>query len=161
MIRLESPHFFGRISLERCFTTLCLRESMSLINNRSLGVVIQWQLIFAIFAAIGCGFWTDMHGALSGFLGAAVSALAAIAYAMVVSRHRGYSAGGTLRTALRAEAVKIFVIVVALWAVFASYENVRPLMFIGSFVVAVLILSMAIFVPEKSNLAAEMRRNSK
>jgi ATP synthase protein I len=125
---------------------------MSLINNRPLGVVIRWQFVFAILVAIGCGLWTDdAHGAVSGFLGAAVSALSAMAYAIVVSRHRGYSAGGALRTALRAEAIKIFVIVVALWVVLANYENVRPVIFIGSFIVAVLISSMAIFVPEKSH----------
>lgn len=88
------------------------------------------------------------HGAASGFLGAFVSVFSMAAYAVVISRHRGYSASGTLRTALRAEAVKIIVIIVALWGVFAVYEDVVPIIFIGSFIVAVIISSLAIFVPE-------------
>ena len=119
-------------------------------SSRSLGIVIRWQLIFAIFSAIGCGLWTDWHGALSGFLGAIVSVVAAMAYAVIISRHREYSPGAVLRTALRAEAVKISVIVLALWAVFSIYKDVRPIIFIGSFIVAVLIFSAAAFVPKKS-----------
>lgn len=93
--------------------------------------------------------WVGAHGAISGFLGASVSAISAIAYALAVSRHRGYTAGDALRTALRAEAIKIFVIVMSLWGVFASYEKIQPVIFIGSFVMAVIISSMAIFVPDQ------------
>lgn len=77
-----------------------------------------------------------------------MSVFSMTAYAIVISRHRGYSASGTLRTALRAEAVKIIVIIVALWGVFSAYEEVVPIVFIGSFIVAVIISSLAIFVPE-------------
>ncbi|SDY54828.1 ATP synthase subunit I [Nitrosomonas halophila] len=121
---------------------------MSFISNKPLGAVIRWQIIYAVLVSIGCGLWMGAHGAASGFLGAFVSVFSMAAYAVVISRHRGYSASGTLRTALRAEAVKIIVIIVALWGVFAVYEDVVPIIFIGSFIVAVIISSLAIFVPE-------------
>lgn len=131
---------------------------MYLIKNRPLAVVIRWQLVCALLVAIGCGFLGGAHGAISGFLGAGVSALSAAAYALMVSRHRGYSASDALRTALRAEAIKIILIIVALWGVFTSYEEVRPVMFIGSFLVAVIISSMAIFVSEESQAEKRVQK---
>ena len=107
--------------------------------------------MFAILAAVLCGLLSGVNSAISGFLGAIVSAVAGAAYAVLVSRHRGYSASGALRTALRAEAVKIFIIIMLLWAVFAMFKDLQPVMFIGSFVIAVLISSVAVFVPEKLN----------
>lgn len=121
------------------------------IKSRPLKIVIFWQLVFAVLAAILCGLLSGVNAAISGFLGAIISAIAGVAYAVLVSRHSGYSASGTLRTALRAEAVKIFIIIMSLWVVFAVFKDLQPVMFIGSFVVAVLISSMAVFVPEELN----------
>ena len=73
--------------------------------------------------------------------------ISSLAYAMMVSRHRGYTAGSAVRTALRAEAVKIVIIIFSLWAVFAAYTEVVPVAFIGVFIMAVIIFSMALFVP--------------
>lgn len=80
-----------------------------------------------------------------------VSAAAAFVYAVVVSRHKSFSVSDTLRTALRAEALKILVIVLSLWAVLENYQNVRPVIFIGSFIGAVIVTSMALFVSEKKS----------
>jgi len=121
------------------------------IKSRPLKIVILWQLAFAILAAILCGLLSGVNAAISGFLGAIISVIAGVVYAILVSRHSDYSASGTLRTALRAEAVKIFIIIMSLWAVFAIFKGLQPVMFIGSFVIAVLISSMAAFVPEKLN----------
>lgn len=118
------------------------------IKSRPLKIVIFWQLVFAILAAVVSGLLYGVNAAISGFLGAIISVIAGVVYAVLVSRHSGYSAGGTLRTALRAEAVKIFIIIMSLWAVFAIFKGLQPAIFIGSFIVAVLISSMAVFVPE-------------
>lgn len=122
---------------------------MFAIKSRPLRVVIFVQLVFSLLVAIGCGLYSGVDAAVSGFLGAIISVIAGVAYAILISRHRGYSASEVLRTALRAEAVKIFVIVMLLWAVFATFKDLKPVVFIGSFVVAILISSMALFVPEK------------
>jgi len=98
---------------------------------------------------IGSSLYWGVEAAISGFLGVAVSVVAGVAYAAMLSRHKGYSASGVLRTALRAEAVKLLVIIVSLWLVFVMYKGLQPVLFIGSFIVAVLISSMAVFVPEK------------
>lgn len=111
---------------------------------------MRWQLIFAVFISVGCGLWVGWHGALSGLLGVFISLVAGAVYKIIVTRHRGYSARAALRTALRAEAAKITVIVFSLWAVFTVYKDVNILIFIGSFIVAVLIFSMAAFVSNRS-----------
>ena len=61
---------------------------------------------------------------------------------------RVQSAGDTLIAALRAEGVKVGVVVVLLWLVLATYGNVVVLAFIGSFIVSVFVFSMAFFVRE-------------
>lgn len=120
---------------------------MTWIRNRSLYAVIRWQVLFTLFMALLCGWITGIHGAFSAFLGGMVSVISSLAYAMMVSRHKGYTAGSAVRTALRAEAVKIVIIIFSLWAVFAAYTEVVPVAFIGVFIMAVIIFSMALFVP--------------
>lgn len=122
---------------------------MFLIKSRPLIVILLWQIVFSIVAAIVCGLLSGINGAFSGFLGALVSVVAGGVYAILISRHSGYSAGDVLRTALRAEAVKIFLVVMLLWVVFTVYKDLKPAMFIGSFIAAVMISSMAVFVSEK------------
>ncbi|BBL34755.1 hypothetical protein Nstercoris_00997 [Nitrosomonas stercoris] len=123
---------------------------MFLVKNRPFQVALLWQLLFAVVAAIVCGVLSGINGALSGFIGVLISVIGSWAYAALISRHRGYSASGTLRTAFRAEAAKIFLTIILLWAVFSMYANLEPIMFIGSFIMAVLISNAAIFVSEKS-----------
>ena len=54
------------------------------------------------------------------------------------------SAGGALLAVLRAEAVKVAVVVLLLWLVLSSYKGVVVLAFIGSFIISVGILGLAI-----------------
>lgn len=72
----------------------------------------------------------------------------------MVSRHKGYTASGTLRTALRAEAVKITLIVLLLWLVFKFYVNVNALAFVGTFILTVIVYSMALFISDKTEKRA-------
>jgi len=51
--------------------------------------------------------------------------------------------------ALRAEAVKIVLIVALLWVVLSVYESVVIVAFIGTFTVTVIVFALALFVPEK------------
>ncbi|SDY55374.1 ATP synthase subunit I [Nitrosomonas sp. Nm33] len=123
---------------------------MPWIRNKPLHVVIRWQVLFTAFIALV--FWGvfGLHAAISGFLGGMVSVISSIIYALIISRHKSYTAGGAIRTALRAEAVKIVVIITLLWTVFAVYEEVNASAFIGVFVITVIIFSMALFVPDDS-----------
>ena len=121
---------------------------MSWIKNRRLNIVLRLQLFVTLIAAIVIWFFLSIHGAVSAVLGGAVSVISSAAFAIIVSRHKGYTAEGTIRTALRAEAVKIILTVSMLWMVFNNYENVNAFAFIGTFILNVLVYSMALFVSD-------------
>lgn len=119
---------------------------MSWIKNRPLNIVLRVQLLVTVVMAMVVGFFYGTHGAISAMLGGVISVISAAAFAIIISRHKGYTAGETVRTALRAEAVKIILTVGLLWMVFKFYENVNALVFIGTFILAVLVYSMALLV---------------
>ena len=86
------------------------------------------------------------NGAISAILGGMVMMVAGCVYAAMTGGNKVRSAGDTLRTLIRAEAGKIGVIVLQLWVVLTAYEAVVPAVFIGTFIVAVLIYSVALLV---------------
>lgn len=126
---------------------------MSWIVNRPLRIVIWWQIIFVSVSALVLGFAIDFHAAISALLGGSVSIASAIGFAIMVSMHKGYTASSTIRTALRAEAVKIIITVIFLWLVFTVYKEMNAFVFIGMFVVTVLVNSMALLVSDNKQSA--------
>ena len=73
--------------------------------------------------------------------------MAGLGFAAVIQlMGRDKSAGGTLVTALQAEGVKIGLAVTLLWVVLSSYKDVVPPACVGSFIVTILVFSMAFFV---------------
>ena len=67
---------------------------------------------------------------------------------MAVSYWKAESAWGALSLALKAEAIKIALLVILMWLVLATFEDVVAVEFIGSFIVSVVISTMAILVPD-------------
>lgn len=122
---------------------------LSWITVKPLQTVLRWQLLATVIIATGLAVCCGSGVAVSALLGGMVSVLSSAVFAVIVSRHQGYTAGGTIRTALRAEAVKITLIVLFLWMVFKVYEDVHAFAFIGVFVLTVIMHSMALFVSEK------------
>jgi len=116
--------------------------------SRPIRVVLRWQVIATAALALIAGAWAGGHGALSAVLGGAVSIVSGLASAVVVSLGRAKSAEGALFAVLRAEAVKIGLIVILLWLVLATYRDVAVLVFLGSFLLTVVIFAMAFFVRE-------------
>lgn len=120
----------------------------SWITVKPLLIVLRWQLVVTIAVAIALALLMDLQSAISAFLGGMVSVISSAAFALIVSRHKGYTAGGTIRTALRAEAVKIFLTIALLWIVFKLYDNVNAFAFIGTFILTVIMHSLALFVSD-------------
>jgi ATP synthase protein I len=121
---------------------------MSWIKNRPLYIVLRVQLLVTMLVAVVVWFFLGAQGAISAMLGGIISVISSAAYAIMVSRHKGYTAGETIRTALRAESVKIILTVSLLWAVFKFYENVNALAFVGTFILTVLVYSLALLVAD-------------
>lgn len=121
---------------------------MSWNKNRPLYIVLRIQLMTAITAAAVVWFFLGVQGAISALLGGVVSVISSAAFAIIISRHKGYTAGETIRTALRAESVKITLTVSLLWLVFKFYENVNAPVFIGAFILTVLVHSLALLIAD-------------
>ncbi|HEX6691814.1 MAG TPA: ATP synthase subunit I [Burkholderiales bacterium] len=116
--------------------------------RRPIRTVLWWQVIATAALTLAGGFLAGGHGALSAALGGAVSITAGWVSAVVAARGKAQSAGGVLVSALKAEAVKIGLIVLLLWLVLATYDDVVAPALLGSFIVTVLIFTMAFFVRE-------------
>jgi ATP synthase protein I len=116
--------------------------------RRPIRTVLRWQAIATAVLTLAGGLLAGVDGALSAALGGAVSIVAGWAAAVVAARGNTQSAGGVLIGALTAEAVKIGLIALLLWLVLATYANVVAPMLFGSFVLTVLIFTMAFFVRE-------------
>jgi len=121
---------------------------MSWIKNRPLKIVLRVQLLITLVVAVAVGVFLGLQSAISAALGGSVSVISSAAYAIIVSHHKGYTAGETVRTALRAESVKIILTVSLLWVVFKFYENLNASAFIGTFILTVLAYSMALLVSD-------------
>ena len=114
--------------------------------SRPVAAVLRWQLAATAAAALVALWLAGVHGAVSAALGGLVSMAAGLSAAFVAARGNAKSAGGVLLGALRAEGVKIALIVILLWLVFATYQDVVAVALIASFLATVLIFAMAFFV---------------
>lgn len=68
------------------------------------------------------------------------------AYAWLVSRRVWRTAGEGLQTMFRAEATKVLLVIVQLGLVYANYREIVVAGFLASFVITVLVSTMAIAV---------------
>lgn len=116
--------------------------------RRPIRTVLRWQLLATAALTLVAGLVAGVHGALSAALGGAVSMCAGGVSAVVASLGNTRSAAGGVVAALRAEGVKIALIVGLLWLVLATYADLVAPAFFGSFIATILIFSMAFFVRE-------------
>lgn len=117
--------------------------------NKQLRAVLRYQAIATLSIALAIGAMGGMHWGISALLGGLISLLSGLTYGAMISRVVKVSAEQALVRMMRAESVKILVIVLLLWLVFASYEQVFGAAFIGTFIITTLIFSLAIFIRHK------------
>ena len=118
------------------------------LKSKAIRTVLRWQLLATAVLAAVAGYVSGLHGALSAALGGLVSFTAGLAFAGVASLGRAESAGTAVIGALRAEAVKIVLIVLLLWLVMSTYRSVVVIAFFGTFIVATVLFSAAALVRE-------------
>ncbi len=109
---------------------------------------MRWQLIVTLAMVLTLGLLWGFHGAASALLGGVVSIISAAAFSAIISRYQGATASSALITALKAEAVKVIIMIILLWLVLTFYKDVVAVGFIGTFAVTVLIFGMALFVTD-------------
>lgn len=123
---------------------------------KPLRVVFIWQAAASVALAALCGWLVGFHGALSALLGGAVAIAGGLVFAWMLPQQPVQDqvdpanaeavAWDGLGKVLKAEGAKVGVIVVLLWLVLAVYKDVMIVGFIGTFILAVIIFSMAVFV---------------
>jgi ATP synthase protein I len=116
------------------------------IQSASFRAVLRWQVMVTALIAILVGVVAGWHGAASSALGGGVALVACLGFAVVTQFAKEPTIGTTLIIAFRAEGVKVGLSVLLLWAVLATYKSVVPIAFVGTFAVAILVFSMAVFV---------------
>ncbi len=115
--------------------------------------VIGLQVLATIIIASLAVWLAGVHGAISAALGGLISIIAGLVFVLLAARSaegKGISAGEVIYAALKAEAAKLFLAMVLLWLVLATYEDVVVVGLLGSFVVSILIFSMALFAGDKT-----------
>lgn len=118
------------------------------LRSKAIRTVLVWQLVATTALAVIAGLVAGAHGALSAALGGLISFAAGLGFAGVASLSRLDSAGSVLIGALRAEAIKIVLIVLLLWLVMATYKNIVAIAFFGTFIAATVLFSAAALVRE-------------
>ncbi|PZN33626.1 MAG: F0F1 ATP synthase subunit I [Proteobacteria bacterium] len=116
------------------------------IASKPIRTVLRWQALVTLVCAAAGGWLAGVHGAGSALAGGGVTLLAGLAFAWLIGRSKAATAAGTLFTALKAEGAKILVIVVGLWVVFKTYEQLVTVAFLCTFFATALIFSAAFFV---------------
>lgn len=125
--------------------TTCVGMRVSSLS-KPIRTVMAWQVMATMVAALITGWFAGMHGAISAALGGAISILAGLVSVWLAARSGTGSPGEALYGALRAEVIRIILMLSLLWLVLANYKNVVALGLIGTFIVSVLLFTMAIFV---------------
>jgi len=111
--------------------------------------VIGLQVLFTAAASLLSAWLAGIHGAISAALGGSIGIIAGLVFVALAARGKSKSAGGALYAALRAEAVKVALMVLLLWIALATYRDIVAIGLIGTFIATVLIFTMAILVREK------------
>jgi ATP synthase protein I len=124
---------------------------------KPLRVALIGQMGMTIFLAVLSAWVAGLQGALSALLGGAVAMSGGLVFMLLappkkVPMQTADMAWNGLSRMLKAEGAKVAVIVILLWLVLANYKEVVMLGFIGTFIVAVIIFSMAIFFRNPSLL---------
>ena len=111
--------------------------------------VIGLQILCTAAACLLSAWLAGLHGAISAALGGSIGIIAGLAFVALAARSKPKSAGEALYAALRAEAVKVVLMIVLLWAVLATYKNVVAIGLIGTFIASVLVFTVAGWVRAK------------
>ena len=120
-----------------------------MIEGRPLRTVLRWQLYATAASMLLAGIWMGPHGALSALLGGLINVTAGAVFGWVAARSRKRTPGEAMLALIRAEAAKGVLIVAQLWLVLVNYKQLVPGSFFSTFVMTVVIFSMAFFVRDR------------
>ena len=109
-------------------------------------IILGWQILATALLAVASGWFAGLPGAASAILGGGVAFAGGLVFILLLPRRTVATPWDSLSALLRAEGAKVGVMVVLLWLVLVFYKEIVMVGFIGTFTLAVIIFSMAIFV---------------
>lgn len=127
-------------------------------QTKPFRTVVSWQIAATAVSAVVSALIVGQAGAISAVLGGAVAVAGSLVYLLLIPRRTMATPWDSLGMVLRAEGAKIGVMVILLWLVMAFFKPIAVVSFIGTFTLAVILFSMAIFVRNPAQL--EMDKNN-
>ena len=115
---------------------------------KPIRIVLRWQVIVTVALTLVAALVWGRNGAISAALGGAVNVVAGWAYGLWGAQGKARTAGEALRTMLRAEAVKVILIIAGLGLVLTIYRDIVHVAFFATFVITVAVFAAAIAVPD-------------
>ena len=120
-----------------------ITEKLNFLPLKYKKMIVR-QLIFGFLAAIVLGFIFTIHTGLSLLAGIMPVVLGVIVASPIATKKNKNNAGSVVINALKAEAVKIFLVLGLLWLEFKFYSELVPIALVVGLIVAALISGMAI-----------------
>ena len=93
--------------------------------------------------------WLGRSGAQSALLGGLINVTAGAVFGWLAMRGRKRTAAEALVVLMRAEVGKVALIIVQLWLVLVLYKDLMFAPFFGTFLLTVVLFSMAFFVRDR------------
>lgn len=118
----------------------------AMLASRPIRAVLLWQSLTGLVFALVAAAWSGGDAAWSAAMGGGVTVASTIAYALMLGAGEKASAAASVATMLRAEAVKIVVVIGGLWLALTRFEGVVPSALFATFVVTVLLFRVAFLV---------------
>ena len=106
--------------------------------------MIVRQLIFGSIGAIGLGIIFTIHTGISLLAGVMPVVIGVLVASPIANQKNKNNPGGIVISALKAEAVKIFLILAVMWLEFKFYNELVPIALVVGLVMAALISGVAI-----------------
>ena len=106
--------------------------------------MIVRQLIFGSIGAIGLGIIFTIHTGISLLAGVMPVVIGVLVASPIANQKNKNNPGGIVISALKAEAVKIFLILALMWLEFKFYNELVPIALVVGLVMAAMISGVAI-----------------
>lgn len=106
--------------------------------------MIVRQLVFGVSGAIALGILFDVHAGISLLAGVMPVVIGVLVASPIANKKNNDNPGGIVINALKAEAVKIFLILALMWLEFKFYNDLVPMALVVGLVMAALISGIAI-----------------
>ncbi len=106
--------------------------------------MIVRQLVFGVSGAIALGIIFDIHAGISLLAGVMPVVIGVLVASPIANKKNNDNPGGIVINALKAEAVKIFLILALMWLEFKFYNDLVPMALVVGLVMAALISGIAI-----------------